>query len=136
MLSILFKKKKSTQLVEKLINKYTSLYSIKSLSVQRFYLYQSLLKEKISHYANQHSLKFLFQPLEPEFCIYERQQQSIYCKMGLSLINYFLKNEASLVILNSKRIKGENKLEHLKTKRYLWYVLNELINSRRGNISG
>ena len=72
MLSILFKKKKSTLLVEKLIEKYTKLCSLKTLSVRRFYLYQYLLKDKINHYANEHSLKVLIQPLEPEYKIYSR----------------------------------------------------------------
>ena len=72
---------------------------------------------------NEHSLRVLLEPLEPECRIYQKEEQAVYCKMGLSLISYFLNNEASLVILNSKRIKSENKLEHLKTKRYLAYVL-------------
>jgi hypothetical protein len=46
------------------------------------------------------------------------------------MISYFLKNEATLVILNSKRIKPENKLEHLKTKRYLAFVLDEIISNK------
>lgn len=106
-------------MVEKLLSNFTYKNSSVSLSVQRFYLYQSLLKEKINHYANEESLRYLLKHLEPECVIYSREEQEIYCRVGLTLISFFLREQAALIILNSQRIKCVNKLDHLKTKRYL-----------------
>jgi hypothetical protein len=64
-LSIILKKNRSADMVEKLLSKYSAKICSTQLSVQRFYLYQSLLKEKINHYANEESLRYLLRNLDP-----------------------------------------------------------------------
>jgi hypothetical protein len=56
-MSFLQKKSKSGPVLERIWAKNNPVE--KSFSIKRFYLYQSLLKEKVGHYSNEASLKHL-----------------------------------------------------------------------------
>ncbi len=43
--------------------------------------------------------------LDPTYKLYSFEEQDLYCKIGHILIKHFLDNEATLIILNSQRIK-------------------------------
>ena len=45
----------------------------------RFYLYQTGLKEAMNKYGSQQSLKVVAGELEPECCIWEKEEQLYYC---------------------------------------------------------
>lgn len=113
-ISFLQKKSKSERLVEKYI-KQTGIADI--CSVKRFYYYQLLIKEKLNHYVNADSLAVLRDLQEPLCEVYSECEQRHYNTISRLLIQYFLTREFDAIILTSKRVNSEKRLDHLMMKR-------------------
>lgn len=83
----------------------------------RFYYYQLLIKEKLNHYINAESLSILNQLHEPECEVYSETEQRHYNKISRLLVIHFLTKELDSIILTSKRVEGQKKMDHLVMKR-------------------
>lgn len=95
-------------------------------SVKRFYYYQLLIKEKLNHYINAESLVVLRELQEP-FCeVYLEEEQRHYNKISRLLIQYFLTKDFDAIILTSKRVNSDKKLDHLKMKRRILEQISEM----------
>lgn len=73
-------------------------------SVERYYLYQKLIKDKLNHYVNAESLEVLRVAQEPTYASYSEEEQRYYNKTSLVLAHYFLSREFDSLILTSKRV--------------------------------
>lgn len=73
-------------------------------SVERYYLYQKLIKDKLNHYVNAESLEVLRDAQEPTYASYSEEEQRYYNKTSLVLAHYFLSREFDSLILTSKRV--------------------------------
>ena len=86
----------------------------------RFYLFQKILKTRINNYVNEETLKRVLEPghiLSGEFPFLE---QFYYCRVARALIRYFLKTESVPMVLRSKKVRPDNRGEHLNVQRYLY----------------
>jgi len=101
------KRFKSGLLVEKIFAKYNK---FEAFTVERYYVYHKLLRTKINSYVNEHALQLITEPGEIEFSQFGRQEQLFYCSISRTLIRYYLKEEARLHILTSRKVKRENVL--------------------------
>lgn len=63
-ISFLQKRTKSGAILAKLWKKWAP--EDENWSMERFYLYQNLMKEKVGHYSNEASLRLLAQLYEPD----------------------------------------------------------------------
>lgn len=68
------------------------------------------------------------EPGELDYDDFGREEQSYYCMVSRMLIRYYLKNEAVLYILGSRKVKRENVIEHLRIQRYLFENLKMTLN--------
>lgn len=73
-------------------------------SVERYYLYQKLIKDKLNHYVNVQSLDVLKNIQESTCVSYSGEEQRYYNKISLVLAHYFLSREFDSLILTSKRV--------------------------------
>lgn len=115
-ISFLQKKSKSGEVLEKLIQKLGVGHICNS---KRFYFYQVLIKDKLNHYLNAESLLALRDLQEPSCEVYSEEEQRLYNKISRLLVQYFLKHEYDIIILTSKRVHSQKRLDHITTKRKL-----------------
>ena len=114
--SFIQKKNKSGLLLERLFQKY---HHPENYTIKRFYLYQTLLKNRLGHYTNEKSLKHLRQIYEPNCENWSGEEQRFYQKLTRCLILHFLEEDSVFIILTSKRMKKEKKRDHLHARRYV-----------------
>jgi isocitrate dehydrogenase kinase/phosphatase len=84
---------------------------------KRFYLYQSLLKNRLGHYTNENSLKLVNELYEPKCENWPEIEQRFYNKICRVLIHHFLHEDSIFIILTSKRMKSDKKADHMRARR-------------------
>lgn len=114
--SFIFKGKKSNRVVQEA---FQALQSPAGASISRFYLYQARVKEAMNHYVNQSSLSIFSKYADPDFAVYSQAEQDYYLKVSRAVARHFLRWLSPLVTLTSRRMSGNKKFEHLRTRRIL-----------------
>lgn len=114
--SFIQKKNKSGTVIDRLLAKYPHPQNYTS---KRFYLYQGLLKNRLGHYANEKSLRYLSELYEPKCENWPEEEQRFYNKLCRILIHHFLEEDSVIIIATSKRMKQEKKKDHLHARRYV-----------------
>jgi hypothetical protein len=94
---------------------------------KRFYLYQSLLKDKVSNYINEASLQLVTQLYEPECHVYELEEQRYYNRVTRIMITHFVGEDSIFNILTSRRMHKEKKKVHLTMRRELGRKVREIL---------
>jgi hypothetical protein len=79
-----------------------------------------MLRIKINNYVNEEAMKIITELGSLDFHEYDENEQRFYCLVSRILIKKFLKMEAVLMILLSKKVRKENILDHLSVQRYLF----------------
>ncbi len=51
---------------------------------------------------------------------YSREEQEFYCRLSRIVAKRFLKVDAVIMILRSKKVRRENIMEHLSVQRFLY----------------
>ena len=116
------KKSRSGNLVGKLLKE----HSTEVGKVDRFYLYQTLIKQKNNNYINEEALIHYCRLHEPECELFGEEEQKVYLKISRILVKYFIDNEVRINILTSSRMKNETKNGHLKVLRRVEKRLSEI----------
>ena len=115
--SFINKKNKSLKCVQK-IN--SSFPTEQEIEVDRFYLYQKLVKEKTNRYINENALLLLNQIQDAGCEQYGLGEQATFLKINRMLTLYFLEQEYDAAILTSSRLRNaDSRTNHLKIKRHL-----------------
>jgi hypothetical protein len=99
-------------------------------SAKRYYLYQRLLRNKLSHYTNENSLRIVNELYEPKCESWPEQEQRFYNKLSRILIRHFLYEDSIFIILTSKRMKREKKGEHLRVRRTIAQSVLRILRGR------
>lgn len=105
---------KSGYLTSKLFEKYDH---PEEFTIRRFYLYQSLLKNRLGHYSNEKSLRIVNELYDPKCENWSEQEQRFYNKICRILIHHFLHEDSIFIILTSKRMRKAKKSDHLRARR-------------------
>jgi hypothetical protein len=79
-----------------------------------------MLRVRINHYVNEDALMLVCEPGKLDCDEFDMAEQSFYCFVSRVMIRHFLKREAILLILLSKKVKKDNILEHLRVQRFLY----------------
>lgn len=95
--------------------------------MHRFYLYQGILKGRLGHYANEKSLKLVNELYEAKCESWPEHEQRYYNKLCRVLIRHFLYEDSVFIILTSKRMKREKKLDHLRARRAVARSVMEIL---------
>ena len=126
-LSFVQKKGKSLALVDKLLKLHNP--DPDHFNTHRFYLFQKAIKDKMNNYVNLETLREYCKIRKQEFSVFTFEEQKCYNKITKILINYFLKEEAQLFILTSKRMEKEKKKYHIEVIRNLQMSLKALLSN-------
>jgi hypothetical protein len=84
------------------------------------------VKERLNHYVNEKSLCALAQLQEIGIGLYDEQEQLFYLKLARILARHFMENILPFLIQHSKRMFEDKRIEHLKIRRTLLQVLENL----------
>lgn len=79
------KKSRSKKFVQRLLKTYGE----NEHTIERFYLYQTLIKQKNNNYMNEDALKYYSMFHEPKCEIFDQREQEVYLKISRLLIKYF-----------------------------------------------
>ena len=79
---------------------------------------------KINTYVNESALTMITEPGELGYEEFGAEEQKFYCLISKILIKNFLKGEAVLNILLSKKVKKENVMDHLRVQRYILHDMH------------
>jgi hypothetical protein len=117
LLAFVQKQFKSAYLVEQI---FRGANSNRSYTVGRYYNYHKMLRVKINNYVNEEAMKIITEIGWLDYSEYDEKEQAFYCYVSRVLIKKFLKVEAVLMILLSRKVRKENILDHLTVQRYLY----------------
>lgn len=78
-----------------------------------------MLKNKISHYVNEDTMKIYMKTDNVDNSVYSESEQAFYNKVSRILIFYFLKTEAQTSTLTSKRMDKTKKATHIEVQSQL-----------------
>ena len=76
-----------------------------------------MLKNKMSHYVNEDTMKIYKNTCNLDLLIFEQDEQVFYNKISRILVFNFLKNEAHISTLTSRRMDKSKKYEHMRAER-------------------
>lgn len=96
------------------------------MTVQKYYSFIKEVKQKLNHYVNEKSLSVLCQYQEIGINLFQEEEQAFYLKLARILAKYFLTNHLPFLALRSKRMVNDKRIEHLKIKRSLIGVLEDM----------
>ena len=122
--SFVQKQTKSGYLVEQLFRKYAH---PEEYTTKRFYHYQALLKNRLGHYSNEKSLKVVTELYDSKCETWKEQEQRFYNKICRILIHHFLHEDSVFIILTSRRMKKEKKSDHLKARREIAPLVDDIL---------
>jgi hypothetical protein len=78
-----------------------------------------MLKNKISHYVNEETMRIFMKTGNVDKLVYSEQEQEFYNKVSRILIFHFLKTEAQTSTLTSKRMDKTKKATHIEVQSQL-----------------
>lgn len=78
-----------------------------------------MLKNKISHYVNEDTMKIYMKTGHVDKSVYSESEQAFYNKVSRILIFHFLKTEAQTSTLTSKRMDRTKKATHIEVQSQL-----------------
>jgi len=78
-----------------------------------------MLKNKISHYVNEDTMKIYMKTGHVDKSVYSESEQAFYNKVSRILIFHFLKTEAQTSTLTSKRMDRTKKATHIEIQSQL-----------------
>lgn len=78
-----------------------------------------MLKNKISHYVNEDTMKIYMKTGNVDGSVYSISEQAFYNKVSRILIFHFLKTEAQTSTLTSKRMDKTKKATHIEVQSQL-----------------
>lgn len=100
-----------------------------SYSSRRFYMYQSLLREKLNHYVSADAFAIFREIQEPTCELYSREEQLLYNKISRVLIKHYMAEEFAPAILTSRRVSSHKRHEHLITNRKMIEKMQAVLGS-------
>ena len=80
----------------------------------------------MNHYVNEKSLVALCQCQEIGIGLFSKEEQMFYLKLARILAKHFMEHILPYLILHSKRMFEDKRIEHLKIRRSLLEVLENL----------
>ena len=89
-------------------------------TLSRYYNFHRMLRAEINHYVNEEAISIVTEPSILSTHEYSQEEQEFYCLVSRVVARKFLKVEAVLMILRSKKVRKENILEHLSVQRYIY----------------
>lgn len=101
--------------MQKILQKYAQV----GCTIQKYYCYQSYLKQKLHLRVNKNTLHTISNNLDLSEDIFTVEEQLFYNRITRILINYYIQDVAKLKILSSGRVKCTNKIDHLRAHRTL-----------------
>lgn len=108
-LSFVQKKGKSEKIVETLLKK----MECPEASLKRFFLYHKLVKNSLDNYVNEETLSQLVSLHPDNFSVYSLKEQLCYNEITRKMILHFLRNEATICVITSKRMEQNKKRDHI-----------------------
>ena len=84
------------------------------------------MKDKLNHYVNEKSLSVLCQLQEIGIGLYGREEQLFYLSLGRVLAKHFMEQVLPCLVLHSKRMFEDKRVEHLKIRRMLLGILESM----------
>jgi hypothetical protein len=117
LLAFVQKQFKSSYLVEKLL---PAASPNADYSLPRFYNFHRMLRTQVNNYVNEEAMRTITEPGLLPAHEYGEQEQAFYCYLSRLVIRKFLKEEAVLMILLSRKVRRENIRDHLSVQRFLY----------------
>lgn len=82
-----------------------------------------MLRGRVNSYVNEEALQSFNADCILDEAVYSREEQGFYCLVSRVMMRHFLRSEALLLILTSKKVRRENRLQHLCVQRYLYETM-------------
>lgn len=79
-----------------------------------------MLRGRVNNYVNETAMQDLLHEGVLAFEEYDCQEQRFYCKVSRVMTRHYLRTEAMLLTLTSKKVRKENRLDHLTVQRFLY----------------
>jgi hypothetical protein len=108
---------KSRHLADRIIRKLSP--RPEEYSLGRFYNFHRMLRGRVNSYVNEGALLSFNGEAVLDEGVYPREEQGFYCLVSRVMMRHFLRSEALLLILTSRKVRRENRLQHLSVQRYL-----------------
>lgn len=92
-------------------------------TLQRYYSYQTYIKENVNDYRNKNAIQVIVSHCDPACDIFSLSEQLFFNRVCRTLIRHYIHNSLRLDVLSLKKIKKTSRGDHLKVQRYLGLVL-------------
>ena len=96
------------------------------VSIQRYYYFIKQVKERLNHYVNEKSLVALCKVQEIGIDLFNFEEQMFYLKLARILAKHFIEEILPFLIIHSKRMFDDKRAEHMRIRRSLLQVLENL----------
>lgn len=95
-------------------------------SVKRYFYFIKQIKQKLNHYLNVNSLCVLSTIQAHCLQLIPEEEQMFYLNIARRVAKHFVENQLPLLIVHSKKMFEDKRIEHFKVRRMLIEVLQNL----------
>jgi hypothetical protein len=121
-LSLIRRQSKSQRRVGIIISKLNAELGC-AFTLQRYYSYQTYIKENVNDYRNKNAIQVIMGHSDPDCLIFTLPEQLFFNRVCRTLIRHYIHDSLLLDVLSLKKIKKTSRIDHLKVHRYLALVL-------------